>query len=80
VNIAEAFSLAVQHHESGRLREAEVLYRQILQAEGNHPDALHLLGVLTHQAGQTATALGLIQKAINHNSQNPHYHTNLGNV
>lgn len=80
MNIAEAFSLAVQHHESGRLREAEDLYRQILQAEGNHPDALHLLGVLTHQAGQTATALGLIQKAINHNSQNPHYHTNLGNV
>ena len=40
----QAIDLAVQHHNAGRLPEAENIYQQILQSEPNHPTALHLLG------------------------------------
>ena len=36
-------------HRSGRLIEAEALYREVLAADAQHFDALHLLGVLRHQ-------------------------------
>ena len=50
--IQESIDLAVQHHIAGRLPEAEGIYQQILQADPNQPIALHLLGVIAHQAGK----------------------------
>jgi len=32
----QAFELALQHHQAGRLREAEQLYRQILTYQPEH--------------------------------------------
>jgi protein O-GlcNAc transferase len=48
----EAFDQAVAHHRAGRLAEARTLYLQILEKEGDHAEALHLLGVAALQAGQ----------------------------
>ncbi len=56
---------AIRHHEAGRLREAEQLYRSMLGAEPHHPDALHLLGVLLTQLGELDDAVELIQAALN---------------
>ena len=42
---------AIEHHQGGRLEAARQIYVNILQAEPNHADALHLLGVIAHQAG-----------------------------
>ena len=50
--------------QAGRLPAAEVIYRQILQAEPYHPDALHSLGMLAHQAGKGESAVGLIRQAL----------------
>ena len=36
-------------HKAGRLAEAERLYKQILKAEPDHPQALHFLGVAADQ-------------------------------
>jgi len=55
---------AVTHHWAGRLVEAESLYRQVLQLLPAHPDAMHLLGVVSSQAGKYGTALELIDKAL----------------
>jgi hypothetical protein len=33
--IPEALAIALQHHQAGRLPEAERIYRQILQADPN---------------------------------------------
>ncbi len=41
-----ALRAAIQHHQAGRLGQAEALYRQVLQAQPQNPDALHLLGVI----------------------------------
>jgi protein O-GlcNAc transferase len=55
---------ALEHHRAGRLAEAEGLYRAILEAFPQHPDALHLLGVIALQAGQPAAAVDLITRAM----------------
>ena len=49
--VAQAFAAAVQHHQAGRLAQAEQFYRAILANQPNHPDALHLLGVIANQGG-----------------------------
>lgn len=63
-DVLHALQLAVQHHQAGYLSEAENLYRQILQVKPNHPDALHLSGVIAQQSGNVALAEQLIAKAI----------------
>jgi protein arginine N-methyltransferase 7 len=68
---------ALEHHRAGRLPQAEAIYRQILQVVPSHPDALHFLGLIAHQAGMNGAAIELITKAI---SVNPSasMHCNLG--
>jgi predicted O-linked N-acetylglucosamine transferase (SPINDLY family) len=78
--LPEVFSLAVQHHQAGRLEQAESLYRQILQVEPQHPDALHLLGVIAFQGGQHAVAIQYITQAIAQDSRRAEFHYNLGNI
>jgi Flp pilus assembly protein TadD len=63
-SIQDALATAMQHQQAGRLREAEVIYRQILVAQPNHPDALHLLGIIAFQSGRSNDAEELIRRAI----------------
>ena len=67
---------AAQHHQSGRLREAEWLYRQLLQQQPDHPDALHYLGLIAQQVGKTDAALGLMRRSLELNPNNPAFHIN----
>lgn len=76
----EAFAQALSLHQSGRLDEAESLYRQILAREPRHVDAIQLLGVLTHQKGQHDAAIALIDRAIALHAKAPHYHANRGQI
>ena len=80
VTIPEAFQLALQHHQAGRLAEAEALYRQILAVQPHHADALHLLGVIAHQVGQHNAAVDLIRQAVAIAPNHPAAHSNLGAV
>ena len=63
-SIAEVLALAVQHHQAGALQQAEQLYRQILQVDPQHVDALHLLGLLAKQAGRHDLACEYIRQAL----------------
>lgn len=80
MTIQQALELALQHHQSGRLEEAEEIYRQILAAEPSNADALHLLGVIAHQVGQNDAALDLIRQAIALRPNFPEAYTNLGGI
>jgi protein O-GlcNAc transferase len=80
MNIQDTLNSALALHQSGKLAEAQTLYRQILAQERNHCDALHLLGVLTYQAGQPQQAIELIDRAIAINPSVADYHVNLGVV
>ena len=80
MNIAEALTLAVQHHQAGNLRDAEQLYRQILQTDPRQVDALHLLGLVAHQVGRHDVAVDFIRKALVVNPNYSEAHCNLGTV
>ena len=64
MSIQATFQQAFEHHRHGRLHEAEPLYRQVLQADPRHADALHLLGVIALQSGHAAAASELIAQAV----------------
>jgi tetratricopeptide (TPR) repeat protein len=57
-------SIALQHHQQGRLAQAAQQYQAILAANPDDADALHLLGVLTHQLGNHRQAIELIGRAV----------------
>lgn len=62
--VQDVLEAAMSHHREGRLTQAEELYRQVLRTQPDHPDALHLLGVIAHQSGENERAIELINKAI----------------
>ena len=64
----------------GNLMRPRKFICQILERHPDHPDVLHLLGVLYHQSGNNELAVPMIEKAIHINSSNPFYHCNLGVV
>jgi Tfp pilus assembly protein PilF len=74
----DIFIAAAAHHRAGRLAEAEQGYRQILAADPQAPDALHMLGVLAYQTGHNAAAAELIGRAIALHGSNAAFHSNLG--
>lgn len=78
--IQQTFELAMQHHQAGRLNEAEGLYRQILVQQPGHINALHYLGVIAHQTGRNDLALDLIRQAIAIGPTWPEAHYNLAIV
>ena len=80
VTIEQAMRLALQHHQAGRIAEAEKIYRQVLTQKPNHADALHLLGVIAHQTGDLDTGIKLIQQAITINPTIADYHNNFATV
>lgn len=71
---------AIAHHQSGALPQAQALYRQILQTNPAHADALHLLGLIEHQMGHSVEGVALIERAIQANPLEAMYPFNLGNV
>ena len=74
----QALEIAVGHHQAGRWREADQMYREVLAKEPGQADALHLLGVLAHQFGQNDAAVELIGKAIGQRANFPVAYYNLG--
>jgi len=80
VNIPQLLETALHHHRQGDFQPAETLYRQILQQQPTHPDALHLLGIINAQNNQPQVAVELIQQAIQVDSFNAGFYNSLGNV
>ena len=70
----------LEHHRAGRLDRADRHYRAILSRSPNHPDALHLAGVIAFSRRSFDDAIALIGRAL---AQQPNFanaHLNLGNV
>jgi predicted O-linked N-acetylglucosamine transferase (SPINDLY family) len=77
---AGPFETALGLQRSGQLAQAERLYRQILQADPQHADALHMLGTLAYQGGHADMAADLIRQAIALRPDQAAYHNNLGEM
>ncbi len=78
--IEQRFAQAFQLHQSGRLAEAETLYRGILHESPKHSESLHLLGVLASQTGHYPAAEELIRQALAISGPNSVYLSNLASV
>ncbi|HVI51971.1 MAG TPA: tetratricopeptide repeat protein [Candidatus Sulfotelmatobacter sp.] len=74
----DLFNQALDHHQHGRLNDAQAIYRAILDKMPGHADSLHLLGVVDCQRGDYAAAAERIHQAIALNGGNAAYHSNLG--
>jgi len=73
LTLDQALLQALNHHRAGRLREAEGLYRSILQASPNQADAHHNLGVLAVQVNQLTSGLLHFKKALEANQDQAQY-------
>ena len=67
LTLDQAIQQAIAAHREGELRDAERLYRAILKAQPNHPDANHNLGLLAVSVGKTKEALPLFKRALGAN-------------
>jgi predicted TPR repeat methyltransferase len=70
--------VGLRHHHAGELKEAERAYRRAMAVEPGNSDAPHLLGLIAHQRGDHAKAIGLITQAIAADGTCASYHNNLG--
>jgi predicted O-linked N-acetylglucosamine transferase (SPINDLY family) len=80
MTVPQAFDLARQYHQTGRLTEAETVYRQILAVQPNHAGALHFLGIAAHQTNRPDLAENCIRQSIAVAPNDANAHSNLGEV
>jgi predicted TPR repeat methyltransferase len=59
----DLLNIAIEHHRAGRLRQAEEGYRALLAQSPEDAEALHMLGVLAEQVGQSGDAAALLERA-----------------
>ena len=74
----EKIFLGFQHHQAGRLTEAETLYREALQVEPNNAEVIHFLGVIGLQTGRTTDAIPWLEHAVRLQASNPNFQNDLG--
>jgi len=80
VTLEEAFGLALHHHRAGRLSDAEGCYRQILEVEPYHLDALNNLGSAVRRQGRLDEAIEIYEQALAIKPHSPEAWNNLGSA
>lgn len=78
MSIQDAIEQGKSAHQQGDLARAKAIYDQILAVSPEHPEALHLLGLIELHAGRPEEARELIERAIRAFPDAAHYHANLG--
>jgi tetratricopeptide (TPR) repeat protein len=80
LTISRLMEAATAHHGAGRLKEAEAIYRQVLEIQPGNAEALHRLGLIAGQFGRLEDAEVLIRQTIAAAPGNATFHCNLGIV
>jgi tetratricopeptide (TPR) repeat protein len=73
----DELTVALNLHNAGQLDAAARLYEKILTHNEKSADALHLLGVLSYQRGDSRRAVELIELAVAVQPNDPIFHANL---
>ena len=79
-SVSQMLDQALQYLQAGNFHQAELLYRQILQIDPLHVNALHLLGLIAYQAGRSDLAVDYIRQSLRLHPQFPAAHNNLANI
>ena len=64
LTLGEAVALAILLQKNEQFAEAGELYRRVLEAAPEHPQALHYAGVLAHQQGRNDEAIALMRRSL----------------
>lgn len=80
LNVADALNLALEHHQAGRLTEADHIYTQILAANPNSANALYLKGSLAFQSNRPKIAVDLLTRAVSLSPDQPAPRVNLASA
>jgi len=80
LGLVDAMAYARQLQKEDRLEAADELYRRILAAAPDYPDAWHFRGVVAFQLGRLSEAETLIRRAVELAPAYSDAHNNLGNV
>ena len=76
--VTELLAAGLQHHQAGRLAEAEACYRRVLAAQPNHAEAHSNLGVALKDQGKLDEAVAAYRQAISIKPDYAEAHSNLG--
>jgi Tfp pilus assembly protein PilF len=80
VDLQRLIEAGIAQHRNGDTAAAERTYRQVLQLQPQHPDALHLLGVIHGDRDEPDAAIDLIRRALRASPDFPDAHYHLANV
>jgi tetratricopeptide (TPR) repeat protein len=80
MSVKDAVATATRLYNAGKLREAENLLKQIVQARPQNADAHNILGVIAHREGRTEDGIRSVREAIRLNPSSANYYSNLGEM
>lgn len=78
--LMRVFQRGIEKHRQGNVKDAIAIYQQILNAEANYFDALHMMGLACKQLGLKEQALEFFEKAILVRPWDPILQSNFGNL
>lgn len=70
VPISEAMRLAIDHHQAGRLPEADLIYRAVLESEPAHAGAKYNRALIAMQNGRPREAVPVLGEALQRDPDN----------
>jgi protein O-GlcNAc transferase len=79
-SIKEILSLAKEYHQTGDLKQAEIIYRKILKVQPNNIYVLSNLANLFHSTGKLDEAIVCYQKSIELDPKFAGFYNNMGNI
>jgi len=77
IPLADVLATATQLERAGKPAEAWHLTDHILAVYPTHAEALHLKGIAAASLGRDAEAASLLERAIAHGLEQPHYYRNI---
>ena len=80
LTVGAAMTIGIECQKNGHVRQAEDIYRAILEQVPDHADAMHYLGVVAHQQGRHEEALALIGQSLVLAPNQADWHSNFGIV
>ena len=78
--IARKLEKGLSLQRTNDLKKAAAVYREILEQSPQHPDAMHLLGMVTHLMGDSGAAIDILRGVIGRYPNFAEAHNSLGNI
>ena len=80
LNFKKWFNLAIYSHKTGRLREAESIYKKMIAAGTSDPAVFCNLGILCKNSGRIEEAVEHYEQALDFEPNDPQIYSNIGNL